>query len=346
MRIKAIHLGTIAATLLALAMALPSPSWADPVENRSMTPAARRARQAGDDVFLSPVGIVPPERKTAGVLFHRASDKSPQQLLKEATVVEWTGDWRGAIDVYERLVRSYPYLIEAAEAQLRIGRLQEMRGKYKDAFEEYRYLLYYYPENTPADAILKQMFAIASHYEGKGDSAIAMKYFRMITEIAPKWKYTANALLHLGLMQAAKKEYLDAVGTFDAVMTGYPGTDSAVKASVGLADVLSRLAEKFPEDDASQLKAISSAQTALMLVGEESDERERISARRDELVARRFDRHYQMAAFYDSPRYPIETKIAAYKDFVRRFPQAPQVKMAQDRLAELEKQGKVAGARQ
>ena len=335
MRIKAIHFKVITAALMALACMMPLSLLADPVQNRSMTPAARHAQRA-DDVFLSPMGLIPPERKEPGFIFHRASKKDAVQLLKEAGEVERTGDWKKAIGRYDQIVRSYPYAIEAAEAQLRIGRLQEKRGKYKKAFEEYRYLLYYYPENAPADLVLKQMFAIANFYEKRGDSSEAMDYYEKITDIAPKWKYTPMAFLHLGMMQLEKKKYLDAASTFDAIMTGYPGTPIASKAAVSHAIVLNTLANKYPEDDATQLKAISSARTALVLGEKGSEEHVKIAASLEKLVARRYDRHYQMAVFYDCSRYPRETKIAAYKDFLRRFPQAPQARKARARLAQLE----------
>ena len=219
---------------------------------------------------------------------------------------------------------------------MRIGRLYEKRGKYKKAFEEYRYLLYYYPENAPADAILKQMFAIAAFYENHGDSSAAMDFFQKITEIAPKWKHTPQALLHHGMMQAQKKKYLEAAETFDSVMTGYPRTPVASKASGQHALVLYILANKYPEDDATQMHAIASARTALVLLEKNSPEWEKVSGWLEELTARRFDRHYRMATFYDSSRYPVETKIAAYKDFLRCFPQAPQAEEVHARLAELE----------
>lgn len=337
MRIKAIHFQAIAAALLALACAAPPPLRADPVRDRSMTRPSRHARQA-DDVFLSPIGLVPPERKTAGVIFHRASGKDAARLLGEAARAEEAGDWKGAAGLCDLLVRSHPYAPEAAEAQLRIGRLQEKRGKYKKAFEEYRYLLHYYPEDNPSDQVLKQMFAIASYYEKRGETSDAMDCYVKITDIAPKWKYTPVALLHLGMMQLEKRKYVDAARTFDEVMTGCPGTPVASKAAALHADALYVLAGKYPEDDATQLRAISSARAALALGDEGSAEYARTGARLEKLLARRYGRHYEMAVFYDCPRYPRETKVAAYKDFLRRFPRAPQAGKARARLARLEQE--------
>ena len=339
MRIKAIHFKVIAVALLASACVMPSPLRADPVKNRSMTTAASQRTGRADDVFLSPMGLVPPERKTTGWIFHRSITEKPSRALGDAVRIEAAGDWKRAISVYDRIVRSYPYLIEAAEAQLRIGRLQEKRGKYKKAFEEYRYLLYYYPESAPADVVLKQMYAIANYYEKHGEPAVAMDLFQKIYDIAPKWKYSSFALLHLGMMQARKKKYLDAAATFDAVMTGYPRTSDATRAASELAAVRYALANKYPEDDASQIRAISSATTALVLGGKNAPDRDLLSSRLKELEARRFNRHYQMAAFYDTSRYPVETKIAAYRDFLRRFPKAPQATSVRARLAELENPG-------
>jgi hypothetical protein len=65
-------------------------------------------------------------------------------------------------------------------------------------------------------------------------------------------------------------------------------------------------------------------------------ERPALAANLDDIKLRRSERYFQIAAFYDKSSYTPETRIAAYRDYLRRFPKGPHADQARARLAELE----------
>jgi len=55
------------------------------------------------------------------------------------------------------------------------------------------------------------------------------------------------------------------------------------------------------------------------------------------LQLRRSERQFEVAVFYDKSSYASETRMAAYRDYLRRFPKGPHAGQAQARLSALEK---------
>ncbi len=170
MRIKAIPFATLSAALLALAVSAPSALRAEMSStDRAMARERAEIRNGGDMAF-QPLEKKP-KRKEAGFLFHRASKIPPTDQFAAAAALEDAGRRSEACKAYDRLVRSFPYSAAASQAQLRLGRLLEKQGKYKKAYEEYLYMLYFYPENAPADSLLRQMYAIANYYRTRARRA-------------------------------------------------------------------------------------------------------------------------------------------------------------------------------
>lgn len=275
------------------------------------------------------------ERKQAGFLFHRASSVPAAEQLAAAEALDAANRRGDACSAYNRLVRSFPFSHEAAIAQLKLGRLLEKRGNYQQAFEEYHYMLKYYPENAPADALLGQMFAIANHWRGKDKLSTALKDFQRIAEIAPNWTHTPEVLLNAGAIQMDSKDYYDAAETFDTIIANAPGTPSAATATDLYALALAAIARKYPEDASMQIRALGAVTTALRLGDAKSPNHAAISDAFAEINARRAAKEFAIAKFYDKPRFPVATRKAAYENFLRLFPAAPQADEAKARISQL-----------
>ena len=335
MRIKSISTFFARALPAAFLLAgLASASAAD--YSRAARSAAQSSHPSSDDsFFLTPLEASAPERKRTGWIFHRA-DRSPAgSQLAAAEALEARNERAAACSAYDRLVRSHPFSAEAATAQLKLGRLLEKMGKYKDAFEEYRYTLHYYPESAPADSLLRQMYAIANYYATNGSERRGRDFYLDLAKAAPQWRHTPDALLQAGLIQKKRKDYFDAAESFDKIISSGYGTAVAMTAADQYALTLYALSRKYPEDESMRTRAIAAAKAALRDGDTGSPDRAALEEAFNVLVARRNASNFEKAAFYDNSRFKDETKIAAYREFLRRFPSAPQADRAKRRIAEL-----------
>ena len=334
MRIKGIHAKSLAAALVALAVALPSALTAEMSSaDRAMARERNEIRNGGDMAF-EPLEKKP-KRKETGFFFHRKSKKPPAEQFEAAAALEDAGKRAEACAAYDRLVRSFPFSPAASQAQLRLARLFEKRGKYKQAYEEYLYMLYFYPENAPADSILRQMYAIANYYLKKGKESRALDYFERLAQIAPQWTHTPQVLLQAGAVHFANRDYYDAAEAFDTVTSDNPGTPEGLAALAQHALVLHALSVKYPRDEAIMIRAIAITTAALRDCPRDIPERQRLASNLEDLHLRRSERYFNIAEFYDKKAYAGETRIAAYRDYLRRFPQGPHSEMARARLAAL-----------
>jgi outer membrane protein assembly factor BamD (BamD/ComL family) len=272
-------------------------------------------------------------RKTPG-WFRKAQADTAAEQWELVRRIEQSRHWRDAARACDALVRRWPYAPEAAWAQQRLAELNEQRGRYKRAFADYRYLLYFYADQVSLAEILPRLYAIANHYRAKGSEPHALRMFRQLADLAPRWPQTPDALLQAGLLQVKDKDWYDAIGTFDRITANYPGTPEAETAAAQAAFVLHRLSLRFPEDDGIHLRALA-ALAATLRDYPEHTEREALARKSAELTTRRQARFFAMARFYDTPRFKPETAAAAYRDFVRRFPNAPQAEEARQRLTRL-----------
>ena len=335
MRIKGIHTRTLVAALFALVMTLPSALFAQMTHAEREMARERNEIRNGGNMALEPLEKKP-QRKETGFFFHHASKVPPNDQFAAAATLEDSGKRSEACDAYDRLVRSFPYSAAASQAQLRLGRLLEKRGKYKRAYEEYLYMLYFYPESAPADSLLRQMYAIANYYRTKGKESRALDYFERLAQIAPQWTHTPEVLLQVGAIHFQNKDYYDAAEAFDTVTSNHPGTPEALAALVQHALVLHALSLKYPRDEAIMIRAIAITTAALRDAPVDIPERPVLAANLDDIRLRRSERYFQMAVFYDRNSFAPETRVAAYRDYLRRFPEGPHAPQARARLAALE----------
>lgn len=306
--------------------------------SRSLARSRAEAAQEGD-LSLPPLENKI-KRKLPGYIFHRRSKVPAATQLATAAALEDANERSAACAAYDRLVRSFPFSPAASVAQLRLARLLEKDGKYKRAYEEYIYMLEFYPENAPADSILRQMYAIANYYRTNGKESRALDYFKRLAEVAPRWKHTPDVLMQVGNVQFAKRDLYDAAESFETVSSTVPGSPLALEALASQALVLYALSVKYPRDDAIQQRAIALTSAALRDCPASLPSRAELSANLKDLNLRREERFYDMAVFYDRGKYTDETRLAAYRDFLRRFPASSFAGDARRRIEELSSNSK------
>lgn len=288
-----------------------------------------------DDVIMQPLDGEAALRKEPGMIFHRRNTAPVEEQMNEAAKSFEAGYWREACKLYDTIVRSYPFSIEAPRAQENLAKIMEKRGKYENAFTEYCYLLQFYPEAAPVNDILTHMYAIANWNFGKKRFSHATKLFTTIATIAPGWERAADVYFKIGLAELAQKNYYEAADAFDTISVVYSKSPLAAAALEKHSIALYALSLKYKEDESIQRRALAVTISALKNGNPNSPDRDIISKNLQELSYRRDAKAFAIAKFYDTPRYKAETRIAAYEDFLRKCPSASQATEARRRLEEL-----------
>ena len=157
-------------------------------------------------------------------------------------------------------------------------------------------------------------------------------------EVVPDRKLVFTDAYTAGWVPSAKP-FMTAIVTFERLASNHPGTAEAGEAAAQAAHALYRLARRYPEDEAVQTRALAAFAATLRDYPGHAD-REVLQEEMADLLARRYNHHFDAARFYDSPRFKPETAVAAYEEFLRRFPSAPQADDVRRRLGELDGAGK------
>ena len=304
MKIKMSAMLALLAVLCAPVAALAAPN-----DTARMQDAA--ARHPGDfDDSIADAAAKEPDRKGTGYIFHRRDARPASVQFEEAGKAYLAGDLKGACSKFDKLVRSHPYSAEAPRAQYNFGAILERRGKYAAAFEEYRYLLAYYPESDKTAIVLDHMFAIANWQLGRR-----------------KREAAARLAMH---------DWYEAADAFDTVSSDYPASEFALPAMGRHAAALYALSLKYKEDEAIQNRAITVSTAAAAALPKDDPARPELVAHLEDLIDRRDARAFAIAKFYDGKRHKTDSAIAAYEEFLRQYPRSPRADEARERLAALE----------
>ena len=285
-----------------------------------------------EELIVSPLAATQTlERKTPGLFFGRAAEPTAARQWELVRRLEHQKERRAAAKACDALVRRWPYAPEAAAAQQRLAEVHAERGRLKRAFDDYRYLIHFYPDQVALATMLERMSGLARQTLERGHEARARDMFLLIADYAPQWSGSAAALLAAGDLLRRDRDWFEALATFERVTARFPGSDEAQRAAAEGAHILYLLSQRYAEDDSIHVRALAALNATLRDYPAHAD-REALAREREELAARRYGRHFDMAAFYDNRRFNPETAVAAYRDFIRRYPDAPQARLARQRI--------------
>jgi len=225
--------------------------------------AQETMREAESDDL--PVSV--PGKKRPSIFHRPARDNSADQLAyAERLLAE--GRIRGAMKQYQALVHTWHDSREAAVAQLDYAKLLEDRRRYRQAFDEFQYLIDNYAGQFPYEEALKRQFRIA-HYvmtARRGKSFIfpgfraperALPFLEKLVENAPNWDKTPHVRFLIGQIYETTKQYELAANAYEAVQNLYPDSEFTAEASFRRARCLYILANVSPRDASTCRRALS-----------------------------------------------------------------------------------------
>jgi len=307
-------------------------------------PALPGSAQVGEEGFFDARADEAAEqmdRKRPSLWRRPRKDTPAEQLAYAAEVLE-RGHRRAAAGQYRALVHQWHDRPEAVTAQFRYARLLEEAGELRKAFDEYQYLVQFFPGRFPYDEILERQFAIANHmmrtrqlglffFGGFHTPERALTMFRRIVANAPSWEHAAEAQYRIGWIHEEKKQYEDAVRAYGVVLHRYPKSAFVDLAGFRQVLCLQELAQRSPRDELACRRALSACSSYLARYAQDREHTQRAREVLAELKQRLGGMYYATALFYDRMGR-AQAAVIAYKDFTLKFPNDDRIRRALRRI--------------
>ena len=290
-----------------------------------------------------------PEKKENGWLTEWFGIGAPDgatalEQFRIAESLEAEGEHKDAAKAYDALVREWPASAEAPAAQFRLASLLESRlAEYADAYEEYSYLLDFYPKDCPYAKVVEAQYRLVNLlYDTRrmflgmsftGNRELRQNYERIVRR-APGAPYVPEAMLKIADLREQDTDHEEAVKVYSTLRSRYPGTAEArialyreAKARMWL---VRRLAYNLPrcKDTENYLK--------LALRNDPSHPNaEEMRTWLAELSDYLAEDAWARARFYDTKLRTRRAAVAAYERFVAEHPDSSHADEARARIARL-----------
>ena len=278
-------------------------------------------------------------------MWHRPSADTPVAQLALAAKYEKEKRRSRAISANRDLVHKWHNSPQAVTAQGNLARLLEEDGSYEDAFLEYQYLIVYFAGQFPFLDALDHQFRCANalnsgdhHFLGistKSMSDIRRMYERLLLN-GPNWAKAPDVAMRIGELHETDEDVPAAITAYEQVQNRFPNTQAAHDAALRTAICRHQFSTLHPRDAQSRNDAVAALNGFLQKYPSDTNTKNLRECLKD-LELQTVEAAYAQAVFYDRNRNDRPAAIAAYRDFQRRFPDAPQAKEAAARLLVLER---------
>ena len=290
-----------------------------------------------------------PEKKEKGWLAEwlgigTPKGATPAEQLAIAKKLEADGDYKAAAKAYDVLVREWPASVEAPEAQYRLAVVFENNlGEYADAFEEYSYLLDFYPKSCSYAKIVETQYKIVNLLHDTRRMFLGMSFtgnrelrqnYERIVRRAPGADYVPEAMLKIADLREQDSDYEEAIKVYSTLRSRHTGTVEARRALYLEAKarmwLVRRLAYNLPrcKDTEGYLKLALRNDPSHPNIEEM---RKWLSELSDYLAEDAWVR----AKFYDTKQRTRHAAVAAYGKFLSEYPDSSHADEARARIAEL-----------
>ena len=290
-----------------------------------------------------------PEKKDKGWLWRwfgvgKPARESAALQLEWAKQLEAKGDYKGAVKAFDALVREWPAMPEAPVAQFQMAYILETHlQEYGDAFEEYAYLLDFYPRSCPFSKVVAEQYRLVNlmmdtrrmflGMSFTGNRELRQSYERVVRR-APGAEYVPAAMLRIAALREQDNDYEEAVKVYSTLRSRHPGTTEARQALYLEAKdrmwLVRRLAYNLPrcKDTESYLR---------LALHKDSDHpnADEMKTWLQELRNYMAKDAWTRARFYDTKQRTRHAAVASYERFLTEHPDSPHADEARARIEEL-----------
>ena len=299
---------------------------------------------------FDPIEDRDPEFKEKGfwsAIWNKVSCGTPEAQLDFARALEEEGKDKTALKAYEALVREWPASAVSAEAQLRkaellvrMGRADGDFSRLSDAFEEYDYLIYYYPGLCDYLDIASRQYVLAQDLLNDkktffgipfASNADKRRRFECIVRRAPGESWVPDAMLTIGDLRVKDKDLAEAGAVYGNLVTRFPDAPQARTAQYLACkcqyDLVNRNAYNA-ERCRTALNAFKAALVRYPDLEEAGELREWIGA----FSRKMEDDAWERAVFYDTRQRTKNAAVSAYESFLAEFPDSTRRAEAEERI--------------
>jgi outer membrane assembly lipoprotein YfiO len=276
--------------------------------------------------------------------------ENAKEQLQYAESFETKGDYKAALREYKKTRKQFPASPEAATATFKMGVCYEKLGKQDRAFKAYQEVLEEYPSFPQPQEVLQRQFAIAGdYYHGKRipfpliklrlfkAKGAAIEYFNKMVETAPYGELAAEAKLLAAELQERKKNYDEAIESYQFVGEHYPQTPAAETALFQIASCHYQKALLARYDE----KSIALANTTFKSYVEKYPQGEHLKEAREKLMSlddKRAKGAFEVGWFYEKKK-KFQSALMYYTEVLQRHPLSAWAVKAEERIQAMRKRG-------
>lgn len=281
-------------------------------------------------------------------IFHRPEKETPSEQLEYAQTLEERGRRKAAGAEYLALVHKWHDSSEAPKAQRAYARTLLARGKYVPAFNELQYLIEHFPGQFAFEEVLTVQYQIANTvrarrrmailgFKGFADPGDALPLYETIARNATFWKLAADVQLQIGMIQEDDGERELAIVAYEGILQRHALSPVAEQAAFRRAECWYQIARENSRDE-QRCRSALSALSGFLRDFPKSEFAPTAQAHLDERRLFLAQQYYERALYYDSIARKPAAAIIAYKDFIKKFPDAPNAETARARVDLLQEQ--------
>ncbi len=243
------------------------------------------------------------------------------------------------------LVRRWPNSQEAPRAQRARADMFYARGKLKEAFRQYQYLIDNYSSRMhDYDSVLESQFEIALDvmnrrrmrwlFGGYRAPEYAVPHFEDVIRNGPQWPRAPEAQFLIGKCHQDANELELAISAYGVLGYRYPESSFAEEAAWQRIGCLNKLRKEYP-NSLEILDRTLTATTVFLSTHPQSANKGRIIQLRNNLYEVMAGKAFDAAAFYAKVPKKPEAAIIYYERMIEEYPKSKLVPEAHKRIDEL-----------
>lgn len=304
--------------------------------------------QQKEDPAPQPKSTIEKTDRREPSFFHRPAKATPATQLAYAETLERQGRLKAAGAEYLALVYKWHDSAEAPTAQLAYAKTLMARRKYEVAFNELQYLVDHFPGQFPFEQILTLQYQVANTvralrrmailgFKGFADPGNALPLYEAIARNAAFWQHAAEVQLQIGMIQEADGDRELAIVAYEGILQRHALSPVAEQASFRRAECWHQIARDNPRDE-QRCRSALSALSGFLRDFPKSENVPTAQAHLDERRLFLAQQYYERATYYDQIVRKPAAAVIAYKDYIKKFPDAPQANTARARVDYLQEQ--------
>lgn len=305
--------------------------------------------------FDSEDDLISPSKKEPGLFWGWRGPKmtNATEQLAWCRQAAADGSWRAARKGLDALVKTWPTAKEAPVAQRELAEMyRDHYAEWENAFDEYRYLVDFYPSDCEHSQIVALMFSMAEKMREEGKTYMFFRFantidvrraYESLVLRAPGAAFVPGAMMTIAQLREDEGAYEKAVLVYENLRNLHPKSAEALESLYREAKCRMVLQDDHTYNRDRTRDTIEFLRMALERQADDDRraEMQKWLTRSQALIE---DEAFRAAKFYDSTTRTRRSAINAYETFVREYPASAHVPEAAARLQAL-KAGGALGAK-